>query len=85
MRKHKEVKVDGELFVVHELRIGDMIKILPQLSNDEKSAEATMELMKLCVHQGGTPMGEKIEDLGLSTFMTLSEHVMEVNGLSGKV
>lgn len=84
MRNKKEVKIGGEKYEVHELRVGDIMKILPRLSKEDEAQDATLDLMKLCVYQDGKPMGDAIEDIGLSTYMKLTDPVMEVNGLLGK-
>ena len=84
MRKTRDVEINDELYVVHELRVGDMMKIMPRLADEKKAADATMDLMKLSVHSNGKPMAEALEDVGLSTYMELTKHVMEVNGLQGK-
>lgn len=84
MRKSEEVKVNDEAFTVHELRVKDMLDIMPRMSDEDQLQEATMDLMKLSVYQDGMPMGDDIEEMGLSTYMGLTQHVMEINGLVGK-
>lgn len=85
MRKQKEVEIDGEQFVVHELKVSDMLQIMPRLTKEDQAAEATLDLMKLCVYQDGGPLGDEIGELGLSAYMKLSEYVLEINGLAGNV
>lgn len=83
-RKSKEVEVNGENYLITELRVRDMMDLMPRFSDEAQAAEATLDLMKLCVSHGGKLLGDKVEDIGMSAYMALSEHVMEVNGLAGK-
>lgn len=83
MQKEKKVKVNGSEYLVREIRIGDMLPLLPRLSGDEAN-EAQLEIVKKCVLVNGQPIGDAAVDLGLSEYLELAAIVMEVNGLSGK-
>lgn len=84
MRRQEEVVVNGETYTIHEMRVADMMSIMPRMSDEDKVQGATVDLMKLCVYKDGQPMGDAFDEVGISTFMELTEHVMRVNGLSGK-
>ena len=84
MRKEKEVTVGKEKFTLVEIKVRDMMSIMPRLGDEAQASEATMDLMKLCVFQDGHPLGDALEEMGLSTYMELVDPVMEVNGLKGK-
>jgi hypothetical protein len=77
----KKVKVNGIEFEVVEIRVGKILPILPRLNGDE-AEEAQLELMRECIYHGGEPIGHGVSELGISTYLELAKHVMEVNGLS---
>jgi hypothetical protein len=83
MRKSKDIKIDEEVYTVWELSIGAVLPILPLLNSEDTTEQATaqLEMMKLCIHRKGKPMGEEIEDVGLKTYLALATDVMEINGL----
>lgn len=83
-RKTQQVVIGEQVYVVHELKVRDMMNIMPRLGDESQASEATLDLMKLCVHVGDQAIGDAIEDLGLSDYMALVDPVMEVNGLKGK-
>ena len=78
----KTVTVKGVKFEVREITIGEVMPILPRLSDTEQAQDAQMEIMQLCIKKDGKSMGEKVADLGISTYLDLAEEVMAINGLS---
>jgi hypothetical protein len=76
----KEVSVNGEKFTVQEITIGEILPIMPRLQGDE-AQQAQLEMMQLTIFRNGAVMGESVSGLGLSTYLTLAEEVMKVNGL----
>lgn len=80
MKKTKDVEVGGEKYTVREISIGEVLPILPRLEGPEQT-EAQLDLMKICIMQDGAALGDAVRELGLSTYLSLAEFVMEVNGL----
>ena len=81
MLKEKSVNVGGTDYLVRELTIGQMLPLMEQLSGDE-SNKAQLKMVSLSVcDAGGVQLGDKTSELGLSAYMELSKHVMDVNGM----
>jgi len=82
-----KITVNGVEFVVKEPTIGAMMPLLPRLSgeDDEDIQMAQMDLLKMCVYVDGKVLGEAIESVGVSTYLTLAEEVMELTGLAAAV
>lgn len=80
LRKEKTVKIDGEEFTVREVSVGDVMPLMPKFGGEEAN-QATMELMKKCIYRNGQPVGDGVSEFGLSLYMKLADHVIEINGL----
>ena len=81
MLKEKKVTVNGVDYTVRELTIGQMMPLMERLSGDD-SQKAQLELVSLSVHAAsGEALGDDVSGLGLSSYMELSKHVLDVNGL----
>lgn len=77
----KSIEIDGDLYQVKEVTMGVMKHILPRLGKDN-AVDAHLDMMKACVFCDGRPLGDAVEDLGLTTYMKLMPVVMEVNGMN---
>jgi len=82
MLETKEVTVKSETYTVSEIRVGDMLPILPELQKGgEEAQDAQITMMKLCIHQKGKPIGDEVLNLSMAAYIKLSHEVMEINGL----
>lgn len=85
LRNEKTVTVGDEQFEIKEAVIGEVMRILPKLGSEataEEQQEAQFELMQMCVYQDGAPFGDRIKEVGLSSYLALANAVMEINGMS---
>ena len=77
----KEVEINGQNFTIRELSIGEMMPILPRLEKHEEAQEAQIEMMQKCVLQDGQLLGDRVSELGISTYLKLAEALMEMLGM----
>ena len=79
--KEKHVSVNDTRYIVRELTIGQMLPLMERLSGDD-AQKAQMEMVSLSVHdENDSALRDRAELLGVSAYMELTKHVMEVNGL----
>lgn len=83
MLSKKTVKIGSEEYEVREVTIAQMLPILPKFGTDEQQT-AQVELLKACVYKDGELLGDKIDSLGIKSFMLLTPAVLEVCGMSGE-
>lgn len=76
----KEVTINGEVFNVRELTIGEMMPLWDLLTSN--SQQGQIEMLKLAVHKDGQQMGDAVLNLGLSFFLPLLTAVMELNNMT---
>ena len=81
MLKQSVIEIDGDKFEINELSVSKMLPILPKLQNDDESLNAQMDIMRLSVRINDQPVGEGVDDIGLSTYMRLVDEVVNINGL----
>lgn len=74
----KNIEVDGVSYTVREIKVGEMMPILPRLNSDDDAlqAQAQKDMVAACV----SPLND-IDELPFSTYMALTNVVLEVNGL----
>jgi hypothetical protein len=84
-----KTKVLESGYTVTEITVGAMMMIMPRLQGTaEEQQQAQLDMMKVCIlKEDGTPIGDEVLGLGISTYLGLAEEVMSVNGLGkgGKV
>jgi len=75
------VKIKGEEFAVTEIKMKDMMPIMPRLTGSpEEQQAAQVEMMNISISVKGEPVD--VMQLGVQAYIKLSRAVMEVNGLS---
>ena len=77
--KAKTVKIDGEKFVVQELRVKQLLPLLKAMTED--SAEGSKLIFDAAVTMEGIPLN--VDEMPASVYMKLLPEVMEVNNLGG--
>jgi hypothetical protein len=80
MLNEKTVNVSGVDYTIRELTIGQMLPLMEKLQGED-STKAQMEIVSLSVCVDGNPIGDEAANLGFSTYMGLSKHVMAINGM----
>ena len=78
----KTIEINDEQFEVREIKIGEVLPILPRLEDPDQQQEAQLDIMRLCIAKDGLAMGEDVLDLGMHTYLQLAEEVMQINGLT---
>lgn len=79
MLDSKKVKVGDATFTVTEIKMADMLPIMPRLTTDPEAAQ--LDMMRACVMIDGKPIGDDVLQLGVKSYMKLTKAVMDVNGL----
>ena len=67
-------------YEVRELTVGKMLPIL-KIKDDQEKFQ--IEIAKATIFKNGQPIGEAINDLGISEYLPLLEASLEVSGLGG--
>ena len=79
MLDKKVVRLGETNFTVTEIKMADMLPIMPRLTTDPEAAQ--LDMMKACVMVDGKPIGDDVLQLGVKSYMKLTKAVMDVNGL----
>ena len=74
--KTSEITIDGEVFEVKEQTVRVLMPLM-----EADSTNLGLELAKVCVYRGDTPIGDAVLDMGMSDFQRILEHVNEVHGM----
>jgi len=77
----KVMKIGKDVYTIQEIIMKHMLPILPGLAEEATQAKAQLDIMKHSVILNGEPLGERVLDLGLKTYMKLMPLVLEVNGV----
>lgn len=80
--KEKEVVINDHTFTLREISIGEMMPILPRLEDPEQAQEAQLEMMRKCIIFEGQLLGDRVSELGISTYLALAKELMNVLGMS---
>lgn len=81
--KSKEVDLDGDVFVVAEIAVGQMMPLMSKLNSEDEveAQEAQLDMMRVCILVDGEPIGDRLDELGISAYLKLAEDVMAINGM----
>ena len=81
--KREEVVVNDEVFEVVEIAVGAMMPLLILIGSEdaEEAQRGQIEMLKVCIFHEGKALGDRISELGISTYLKLAEKVMAVNGM----
>ena len=69
------------IYEVRELTVGKMLPIL-KIKDDQEKFQ--IEMAKATIFKNGQPIGEAINDIGISEYMPLLQASLEVSGLGDK-
>ena len=83
MLKTITAEIEGLQITLREAPVGKMMPLFTALQDPEQATLAQMKIMAECVlGKDGNPVGMGyIEAMGLTEYMALVPHVLEVNGL----
>ena len=70
-------------YTVQEPTVGILFPIMDLMETDPKQFQ--MELVKRSIHVNGAPIGDNVNNLGLSSYVQLMQKVLELAGLGGGV
>jgi hypothetical protein len=75
MKKYKE-------FEVHEITVGQLMPIMDMMESNPRQFQ--IELAKAAIYKDGQPIGDGLNNIGISDYLKLTSLVMEVSGLGGE-
>jgi len=82
MLETKKVTAGSNDYVVTEMKMGDMLPILPRLSGDPETAQnAQVDMLKLCILVDGKQIGDGVLELSVKSYLILIVEVMAINGM----
>ena len=79
--KSQTIQIEDETFEARELPIRQIMPLITRMQ-DDKDGAVQLELIGLCIHKNGAPLGSDAGDVGAGTFMRFQKAVLEVNGLN---
>jgi len=80
--RETEVTIDDQTFTIREISVGEMMPILPRLEIQEEAQGAQLDMMKKCIVQDGQLLGDRISELGISTYLKLAQELMKLLGMT---
>lgn len=81
--KQVQVTINDKLYTVREARVGDVLQHMHLITENPSEFQRYVAQASV-MHEDGTPMGDRLMDIGLSDYLALVPAVMEACGFTGK-